>query len=126
VLRFAIKRSLTRVGRGLPVANLLLAGEVALLAGEHIARLDPPRRRRLLVLLRQAAAAPRSFPAAEREELTELLADLEPRLFVGSAARKLSPVPVPKRILFGPRGSRARSAAKGRSGRRATTDAPSG
>ena len=47
----------------------------------------------------------------EREELAALTAILEPRLFLGSAAKRLSPVPMPKRLLYGPRGSAARSAA---------------
>ncbi len=32
-----------------------------------------------------------------------LVAKLEPRLFVGSAADRLSPMPVPKRLLYGSR-----------------------
>jgi hypothetical protein len=39
-----------------------------------------------------------------------LLARLEPRLFVGTAVKRLSPVPLPKRLLYGPRKGAARAA----------------
>ena len=37
----------------------------------------------------------------ERDELSELLAKVEPREFVGEAADRLSPVPLPKRLTHG-------------------------
>ncbi|HEV7529292.1 MAG TPA: hypothetical protein VGO29_10395 [Solirubrobacteraceae bacterium] len=51
---------------------------------------------------------------AERKELGALVAKLEPRAFVGSAADHFSPLPVPKRLLYGRRGSSARKAAAGK------------
>ncbi|MEA2335627.1 MAG: hypothetical protein QOG40_2117, partial [Solirubrobacteraceae bacterium] len=57
---------------------------------------------------------PGALTKAERAELGALVAKLEPRAFVGSAANHLSPLPVPKRLLYGPRGSRARAAAAGK------------
>lgn len=105
------KRSIIkRVGRGLPVAPLLLGAEVALIAARHASKLDRVQRRRLLALLRSARGRPSTLSVTERREVADLLAKLEPRLFLGSAVRKLSPVPVPKRLLFGPRGSDARRA----------------
>jgi hypothetical protein len=112
VLRFVFKRSwIKRFAHGFPVLGLLLAAEVALMARGHIAKLNGAQRRRLVALVRQARGRPSSLAEAERQELGALLATLEPRLFIGSAVRRLSPVPVPKRLLYGPRGSPARTAA---------------
>jgi hypothetical protein len=91
--------------------SVLLAGEVALDAGRHVALLDGVQRRRLIALARKTGGRPGSLSEKEREELAALLATLEPRLFLGSTLRRLSPMPLPKRLLYGPRGSRARKAA---------------
>jgi hypothetical protein len=37
----------------------------------------------------------------ERDELARLAAKAEPRLFLGLVVDKLSPVPLPKRLVFG-------------------------
>ena len=84
---------------GLPAAGLLLTADIALLAGRHVARLDATQRRRLVVLARQARGRPNSLDESEREELYALLARLEPRLFIGSAVRRISPVPLPKWLI---------------------------
>ena len=111
MLRFVLKRSwLKRLAHGFPVLGLLLAAEVALMAKGHFAKLNGAQRRRLLVLVRQARGRPSSLGEAERQELGALLAGLEPRLFIGSAVKRMSPVPMPKRLLYGPRGSAARTA----------------
>lgn len=99
-----------RVSRGIPIARLLLAGEVAMIAGRHLGRLDRAQRRRLLALLLRARGRPHSLRAGERRELAVLLARLEPRVFFGTAVKRLSPVPLPKRLLYGRRGSAARAA----------------
>jgi hypothetical protein len=99
-----------RVSRGIPLARLLLAAEIALIAGRHLGRLDRAQRRRLFALLVQSRGRPRSLPARERRELVSLVARIEPRLFFGTAVRRLSPVPLPKRLLYGRRGSAARAA----------------
>ena len=115
MLRLLLTRTpLKRLARGVPVVALLSAAEVARLAGEHAAKLDAPERRRLLHLAGMLRRGPGSLSPAEREELGTLVAKLEPRVFAGSAARKFSPVPVPKRVAYGPRGSRARAVADGR------------
>jgi hypothetical protein len=89
---------------------MLLAGQVILIAGQHLARLNSAQRRRLAVLLRQSRGRPSSLSDIEREEFFALLARLEPRLFFGSTLKRLSPVPIPKRLLYGPRHSTARKA----------------
>jgi hypothetical protein len=99
-----------RLTRGVPVARLLLVAEVAILAQSHLSKLDRAQRRRLLTLLVRARGRPRSLTAAERREFGYLVARLEPRLLLGRAVRRISPVPVPKRLLYGRRGSAARAA----------------
>jgi len=112
MLRFLVKHTpVKRLTRGVPVLALLSAAEIAMAARAHLSKLDGAQRRRLLVLVRKAHGRPSSLVTHEREELAALVALLEPRLFVGAAADKLSPVPVPKRLLYGPK----RSAARGRS-----------
>jgi hypothetical protein len=104
-----------RLSHGVPVARLLLVAEVAMLAGRHLGKLDRSQRRRLLALLLRARGRPGRLGAGERRELVGLMARLEPRLFLGTAIGRLSPVPVPKRLLYGRRGSRARAALARRS-----------
>jgi hypothetical protein len=108
----ARSRWVKRVSHGVPVARLLLIGEVAIVARRHLGRLDAVQRRRLLALLVRSRGRPSSLTPAERRELLYLLARLEPRLFLGTAVRRLSPVPMPRRVLYGPRGSAARAALK--------------
>jgi hypothetical protein len=110
VLRWAIERGAKRFGRGIPVVELLLAAQVAMLARRHVQALTPMQRRRLVELVRKAKGRPRALGAEEREELAALVAALEPRAFAGTAASRLSPVPLPKRLLYGRRGSAARKA----------------
>jgi len=98
-----------RLSRGVPVARLLLVAEVAVLAQRHLSKLDRAERRRLLTLLVRARGRPRSLTTAERREFGYLVARLEPRLLLGAAVRRVSPVPVPKRLLYGRRGSAARA-----------------
>ncbi|MGI8410981.1 MAG: hypothetical protein ACR2LV_00425 [Solirubrobacteraceae bacterium] len=91
--------------RRLPVLKLLAIGEVALLARDHIEKLTPRERRRLVELVRSGRGRPRNLSPAERDELSALVAAAQPRLFLGAAAEKLSPVPLPQRFI---RGSRKR------------------
>jgi hypothetical protein len=96
--------------RGVPAGRLLLIAEIATLAYRHAGKLEGAERRRLLALVARSRGRPRSLPVGERLELLRLLALLEPRLFLGMATRRISPVPLPKRLLFGPRRSPARAA----------------
>jgi hypothetical protein len=115
MLRFLLKRTpIKRLARGIPVVGLLSAAEVAKLAKGHLAKLEPAERRRLFGLLGKARGGSAALSEAERGELAKLVAKLEPRAFVGSAADRFSPVPIPKRLLFGSRGKGAKAAASER------------
>ncbi len=98
-----IARTATRVPgvRRLPVFKLLAIGEIALLARDHFSKLDAEERRRLLTLVRKGKGRTRDLSLEEREELQRLVAKAEPRMFVGTAADKLSPVPLPQRFREG-------------------------
>jgi hypothetical protein len=98
-----VKRTLGRVPglRALPVARLLAIGELIVLAREHVNRLEPHERRRVVELVRGARGRPGNLSAKERRELTALIEKAEPRLFVGSAVKKLAPVPLPDRFVKG-------------------------
>jgi hypothetical protein len=111
MLRFLLKHTpAKRLARGVPVVGLLSAAEVAKLATSHLAKLAPAERRRLLALAAKTRGGMSALSGAERKELGRLVAKLEPRAFVGSAADHFSPVPVPKRLLYGPRRARVRPA----------------
>src|SRR4051812_23577357 len=90
--------------RRLPWFKVLTAVELALLARRHLGALTPNERRRMAQLARRG----RKLSRAERRELVDLAAKLEPRAFAGTAAEKVSPVPLPKRLTGG-RGARATS-----------------
>lgn len=87
--------------RRLPVLKLVAVAEIALLARAHVTKLDPAERRRLVTLVRLGRGRSRNLSDTEREELARLVAKVEPRLFVGLAADKLSPVPLPRRLIHG-------------------------
>jgi hypothetical protein len=87
----------------LPVMKLLAIGEIALLARRHVSLLEPEERRRLVELVRHGRGRTRNLSDAEREELAALVAKAEPRRFAGLVADKLSPVPLPKRVVNGRR-----------------------
>jgi hypothetical protein len=91
----------------LPVLKLLSVAEIGLLARTHAAKLTPAERRRLVELVRVGRGRPSRLSADDREELASLVAKAEPRLFAGMAADKLSPVPLPRRLVEGPRRKRA-------------------
>jgi len=88
--------------RRLPMLKMLALAEIALLARDHVSRLDGSERRRLIELVRKGKGRSRNLDANERDELAALLAKAEPRRFAGLAADKLSPVPLPRRIINGP------------------------
>jgi hypothetical protein len=66
-------------------------------------RLTPGERRRLLALVRRGRGRPSRLRRSERDELARLVAKLEPRLLAGTAIDKLSPVPLPNRLVHGRR-----------------------
>jgi hypothetical protein len=90
--------------RRIPVVTLLSVAEVALLAREHLRRLTPSERRRLIALVRTGRGRASRLTSAERDELERLVAKLEPRLLIGAAVERLSPVPLPRRLGYGGRG----------------------
>lgn len=83
----------------LPIFKLLALAEITVLAREHVGRLDPAERRRLVELVRKGKGRTHALTAEERDELHVLVAKAEPRRFAALAANKLSPVPLPKRIV---------------------------
>ncbi len=89
--------------RRIPVVKLLSAAELALLARDHLVRLSPAERRRLVVLVRVGRGRRSRLTDAEYVELEGLLAKLQPRLLVGEAINRLSPLPLPRRLVFGPK-----------------------
>jgi hypothetical protein len=92
--------------RRLPVFKLLAIAEIALLARSHVSRLDAGERRRLFSLLLTGRGRGRNLSPAERDELARLVSKAEPRLFAGLAADRLSPVPLPRRVVRGPKRKR--------------------
>jgi hypothetical protein len=85
--------------RRLPMLKLLALGEVLLLAQQHLAKLDRGERQRLVELIRIGRGRRRNLSLREQDELSELIARAEPRLFAASAAQKLSPVPIPGPVV---------------------------
>lgn len=92
--------------RRVPVVKLLSAAELALLARDHLARLTPRERRRLVALVRMGRGGRSRLTSAEQAELEGLMVKLQPRLFVGQAIDRLSPVPLPHRLVYGPKNRR--------------------
>jgi hypothetical protein len=80
--------------RRIPVLRLVAAAELAIVARRHVQRLTPKERRRLLELI----GRPHRLTASERRDLKRLVDKLAPRVFAGTVAEKLSPVPLPKRL----------------------------
>ena len=85
------------------MAKLLVLGELALVARQHFERLEPHERRRLVTLLRTGRGRTGNLSDEQRDELASLIDKIDPRLFIGTAMQKLSPVPLPRRVVRGPR-----------------------
>ena len=88
-----------RAARRLPFFKVLALAEIALLARRHLQSLTPVERQRMVELVRRG----RRLTPAERLELRELTAKLEPRVFAGGVADAFSPVPLPRRLTRGRR-----------------------
>jgi hypothetical protein len=71
-----------------------------------VMRLDRDERRRLVELVRIGRGRRHNLSESEREELAQLIALMEPRLLAGQAADMLSPLPLPPRLVKGPRRKR--------------------
>ncbi len=85
----------------IPVARLIVIGEVAMLARAHFERLEPDERRRLVTLMSRAHGRRRNLSDRDRAEFAALTAKLDPRLFAGLVAERFSPVPLPQRVVRG-------------------------
>ena len=85
--------------RAIPMAKLLTAAQVVMLARRHWLRLEPHERRRMFTLVRIATGRRGRLTPAERFELARLIAKADPKLFAGLVVQKLSPVPFPKRMV---------------------------
>jgi hypothetical protein len=94
-----MSRTLGRVGvlRRLPAARLVAVAELAVLAREHLNKLEPHERHRLVELVRHGRGRPSNLSSRERRELSSLLAKVEPRAFVQAAVAKVTGVPTSKR-----------------------------
>jgi len=84
--------------RAIPMAKLLTAARLVMIARRHWLRLDPQERRRMLTLVRVATGRRGGLTPAERFELARLIAKADPKLFAGLVVQMLSPVPLPKRM----------------------------
>jgi hypothetical protein len=94
---------LVKTAKLIPVARLIAAAQIIMLARRHWHRLEPAERRRVISLVGQTHGRPRNLSSSERLELARLIAKADPRLFVGVAAQRFSPVPLPGRVVRGRR-----------------------
>jgi hypothetical protein len=98
-----------RMIKRMPYFKLVAIIQLALLARRHLGALTPAERKRMSDLARRG----HRLTPAERSELRTLALKLEPRAFAGSAAHRMSPLPVPKwamRVIgLGPTAASTRS-----------------
>lgn len=81
--------------RKFPVARVLAAAEVLMLARKHLLKLEPHERRRIIELVRLGHGRPDHLSARDRRELSRLVEKTEPREFMRSAMKKAAGLPVP-------------------------------
>jgi hypothetical protein len=98
--------TIRKASRVIPLAKLVATAQVLMLAREHWHRLEPDERRRVIVLVRDTHGRPRNLSQREQLELAGLIAKANPRLFAGLVAQKFSPVPLPRRVVHGPKRQR--------------------
>ncbi len=94
---------LTKIAKAVPLARLIVAGKIVLLAREHWHRLEPGERRRLITLVREGHGRPRNLSDRDRAELARLIRKADPWLFASLVAERFSPVPLPSRLVRGRR-----------------------
>jgi hypothetical protein len=78
--------------RGLTLFRLLAIAKMVLIARRHYRKLETRDRRRLAALVRRGMA----INAAEREELLQILAKLEPRAFALAVTGAFAPGKMPR------------------------------
>lgn len=81
--------SFGRIARRIPAARLIVLGELLILAREHLQRLEPHERRRILELVRRGRGRPGNLSERDRRELARLIEKAEPRVFAGTAFRRV-------------------------------------
>jgi len=81
--------------RRLPMLQILIAGQVLMLARNHLERLTPWERHRVVVLVRASHGRFSHLSESDRAELAALIAKMEPRAFAETAVRTMSPLPLP-------------------------------
>jgi hypothetical protein len=86
----------------------LVAADLAILTWRHFGRLSGEERRQLVLLTARAMRYRGALARPDRVELASLVMKLEPRLLIGTAVRRVSPVPLPARLLYGRRSGPAR------------------
>ena len=84
-----------RALRRIPLARLLAAAEVLVVARQHYLKLAPDERRRFLTLIRRGRGRPSNLSKKERMELAALIAKAEPRLFAQLIVERLAGVKLP-------------------------------
>ena len=94
---------LTKTALAIPLARLLLAGKIVLMARQHWHRLEPAERTRLITLVRRGRGRPRNLSPGDRTELARLIRKADPWLFARLVAQRFSPVPLPGRMVRGRR-----------------------
>ena len=90
---------LTKTALAIPLARLVLAGKIVLLARQHWYRLEPAERRRLMTLVRRGRGRPKNLSPTDRTELARLIQKADPWLFARLVAQRFSPVPLPGRLV---------------------------
>ena len=99
----AMAGKLRKATLAIPLARLLAAAQILMMARQHWHRLEPDERRRFIALVRQGHGRRRNLSLADRAELTRLIVKADPRLFAGLVAQRFSPVPLPRRVVRGKR-----------------------
>jgi hypothetical protein len=76
----------------LPILQLMVVGELVLIAKNHYERLTPRERRRLVTLLRQGKLRPSNLSERQRQELEALITKADASGLLGTAVRRLAPL----------------------------------
>ena len=95
---------ISKAARAIPLARLIVAGKIVLLARAHWHRLEPGERRRLVSLVRRGYGRPRNLSPGDRSEMARLIQKADPWLFATLVAQRFSPVPLPSRLVRDRRG----------------------
>jgi hypothetical protein len=93
--------TIRKAANAVPLARLLAAAQILMMARRHWHRLEPDERRRMIALVRQGHGRRRNLSENDRAELAKLIQKTDPRLFAGLVAQRFSPVPLPRRVIRG-------------------------